>query len=258
MNNINKTLYIPLYGKAYVNKKGIILKDQKAEEIWEKEKFILKRKSRSKYLAYYMAMRSYVFDQWLLSHIKEDSIILHIGCGMDARVERIPCINQWYDIDLKEVIRERRKYFQDNDYYHMMIGDIQDCRWLNNIPKGNVIVLMEGMSMYVTMSTLKEFFCKVIEYFDNVHILVDCYSGFAANASKYKNPIQDVGVKQVYGIDNPKDLEISDLKFIKEHNITPLEKIRELKGIEKMIFKYLYAGHVSHRMYRLYEYKTNA
>ena len=31
MNNVNKTLYIPLYGKAYVSKKGIILPDKKAE-----------------------------------------------------------------------------------------------------------------------------------------------------------------------------------------------------------------------------------
>ena len=37
MNNVNKTLYIPLYGKAYVSKKGIILSDKKAEQIWEAE-----------------------------------------------------------------------------------------------------------------------------------------------------------------------------------------------------------------------------
>ena len=27
MNNVNKTLFIPLYGKSYVSKKGIILED---------------------------------------------------------------------------------------------------------------------------------------------------------------------------------------------------------------------------------------
>ena len=31
MNNINKTLYILLYEKAYVSKKGVILHDEKAE-----------------------------------------------------------------------------------------------------------------------------------------------------------------------------------------------------------------------------------
>ena len=44
MNNVNKTLYIPLYGKAYVSKKGVILHDEKAEKIWDAEGFELKIK----------------------------------------------------------------------------------------------------------------------------------------------------------------------------------------------------------------------
>lgn len=39
MNEVNKTLYIPLYGKSKVSKQGIILNDPFAEEIWEKESF---------------------------------------------------------------------------------------------------------------------------------------------------------------------------------------------------------------------------
>lgn len=62
MNSVNKTLYIPLYGKSFVSKKGIILRDKKAEEIWQAEGFERKGKSRSKWLAYYMGMRSSVFD----------------------------------------------------------------------------------------------------------------------------------------------------------------------------------------------------
>ncbi len=40
MTEINKTLYIPLYGKSQVSKKGIILQDKKAEEIWDNECFV--------------------------------------------------------------------------------------------------------------------------------------------------------------------------------------------------------------------------
>ena len=64
MDNINKTLYIPLYGKSFVSKKGIILKDEKAENIWEQEGFALSGKAKSKWLAYYMSMRARVFDDW--------------------------------------------------------------------------------------------------------------------------------------------------------------------------------------------------
>ena len=34
MNEVNKTLYIPLYGKTQISKKGIILHDPMAERIW--------------------------------------------------------------------------------------------------------------------------------------------------------------------------------------------------------------------------------
>ena len=39
MDSVNKTLYIPLYGKAYVSQRGILLRDPKAEEICAKEGF---------------------------------------------------------------------------------------------------------------------------------------------------------------------------------------------------------------------------
>ena len=87
MNSVNKTLYIPLYGKSYVSKKGLFLGDKKAEEIWEAAGFTLKGKSKSKWLAYYMGIRSAVFDEWLNQRMTDlqDAVIIHIGCGMDSR-----------------------------------------------------------------------------------------------------------------------------------------------------------------------------
>lgn len=58
MNGVNKTLYIPLYGKSKVSKQGIILKDTMAEKIWESESFKIKGKSKSKWLSYNMAMEN--------------------------------------------------------------------------------------------------------------------------------------------------------------------------------------------------------
>ena len=88
MNNVNKTLYIPLYGKAYVSKKGILLNDKKAEEIWEKESFALKGKSKSKWLAYYMGMRSAIFDSWASKKAKEIEEILSERTGEVVRVRK--------------------------------------------------------------------------------------------------------------------------------------------------------------------------
>jgi len=261
MNGVNKTLYIPLYGKAYVSKKGLFLHDTKAEEIWSAEGFELKGKSKSKWLAYYMGMRSAVFDQWLRTQMNDskDSLVIHIGCGMDSRVERVGTRNHlWYDVDFPEVIQERKLYYSETEEYHMIGSDVRNIHWLTNLPKEKTaIIVMEGVSMYLSLDELKDLLTNIRNHFTHVNILMDCYTVFAAKASKYKNPINDVGVTVVHGIDDPKLLEDNTgLSFVKEHEMTPDFLINELEGMEKQIFKKVYGGNISKKMYRLYEYRS--
>ncbi|MBQ9148000.1 MAG: class I SAM-dependent methyltransferase [Oscillospiraceae bacterium] len=262
MNEVNKTLYIPLYGKAYVSRKGIILPDPKAEEIWAAEGFPLKGKSRSKWLAYFMGMRSAVFDRWVEEKMAANpgAIVLHLGCGMDSRVLRVNSQGRlWFDVDFPDVIDERKRYYQASEHYRMIPSDIRDGQWLDTLPEvKRAIVVMEGISMYLPPAELKEVFRALCGHFEHVCILMDCYTTFAAKASKFKNPINDVGVTLVYGTDNPRELEDgTDLDFLREHNMTPADLINQLHGMEKAIFARLYAGKLAQKMYRIYEYGGN-
>lgn len=256
---MSKTLYIPLYGKAYVSKKGLFLDDKKAEAIWAKEEFALKRKSRSKWLAYYMGMRAAVFDHWLKQQMTdmEDAVVIHIGCGMDSRVQRVGTMNhRWYDVDFAEVIHERKRYYQESADYQMIAGDVRNCHWLTNIPEQKrAIVVMEGVSMYLTATELKALTTALTTHFEQLALMMDCYTVLAAKLSKYKNPINDVGVTEVYGMDHPELLENGAFTFVKEHNMTPQKLIDKLRGIEKCMFKRLYAGSLSKKLYRLFEYR---
>lgn len=259
MNEVNKTLYIPLYGKAYVSKKGIILTDPKAEEIWDAEKFPLKGKSRSKWLAYYMGTRSAVFDDWLKQQLssKEDAVIIHIGCGMDSRVLRAgDSHHKWYDVDFPQVIAERKRYFQESSTYEMIGADVRDPHWLSGIrEKGQAVVIMEGISMYLTTSELQALTSGLCKHFNRISVLMDCYTPLAAKMSKYKNPINDVGVTQVYGVDDPQVPEAGGLTFVKEHAMTPEHYISQLQGSENYIFRKLYAGNFAKKLYRMFEYQ---
>lgn len=289
MDGVNKTLYIPLYGKAKVSKKNIILKDPTAEHIWAQESFPLKGKSKSKWLAYYMGMRAWVFDEWLRTMMRKnpDAAVLHIGCGMDSRIHRVGeeyrfhSVNlyadidkiesehradkrHWYDIDFEDVIKERKKYYEETDTYHMLASDARNTAYLSEISGTQAIVVLEGISMYLKPEELEKLVADLSNHFTSIHILMDCYTTKAAEASKHKNPINDVCVTLVYGLDEPTKLsenvrgmsqELDSFKFIKEHNMTPEEKINELKGLEKFIFKRLFAGKFSKSLYRMYEFE---
>ena len=259
MDKVNKTLYIPLYGKATVSRKGIILHDPKAEEIWAREGFPLKGKSRSKWLAYTMGMRAAVFDQWLREQMADgsDAVVIHIGCGLDSRAQRVGLAGaRWFDVDFPDVIRERRRYYSETDTYRMLGADARDPAWLCRLPKAeNALLVMEGVSMYLRQSELKALLRAAAEHFAHVHVLMDCYTSFGAKASRFRNPINDVGVTRVYGLDDPKSLEDgTGLSFVKEHEMTPDALIDTLTGMEKTIFKKVFAGRTAKKIYRMYEY----
>ena len=259
MNSVSKTLYIPLYGKNYVSKKGLFLDDKKAEEIWAAEGFSLKGKSKSKWLAYYMGVRSAVFDEWVKRQMiaMPDAVIIHIGCGMDSRVIRVGAENhKWYDVDFSGVIEERKRYYAETDDYQMIAGDARTGGWLTAIEENkSAIVVMEGVSMYLTVNEMQNLADSLCSHFESIMLLVDAYTSFAAKMSKRRNPINDVGVTEVYGIDNPQAYQTEKLAFIKEYTMIPQKYIDELKGVERFIFAKLYAGGFSKKLYRLYEYQ---
>lgn len=261
MDNVNKTLYIPLYGKALVSDKGIILQDKTAEEIWEKVQFPLKRKSKSKWLAYYMGMRSAVFDKWVKDKMlqNEGALVLHLGCGLDSRVLRVAnTTHTWFDVDFQSVINERKHYYTETQLYRMLAGDIRDLSFIQALPDGkSVIVVLEGVSMYLSNEELQNVMDALGKKFAHLFVLMDCYTPFAIKMSKIKNPIKDVGVSKVYGIAHPKIVEENTgLSFVREYEITPKYLIDELHGFESFIFKTIYAGRISKKLYKLYEYES--
>lgn len=259
MDSVNKTLYIPLYGKAFVSRKGSLLQDPKAEEIWDKEGFPLKGKSASKWLAYHMGMRAAVFDNWVRTQLEAwpDAIVLHLGCGLDSRILRACGENRiWFDIDFPEVIRERQKYFSETDFYQMLAADMRESDWKQAIPEGKkAVVVMEGVSMYFRPEELAALLKSLKDHLSDICLLMDVYTTFGAKASKYKNPINDVGVTRVYGMDDPAALaEKTGLRYVAEHPLTPLSMIARLTPGERVIFSNLFAGKFAKKIYRLYEF----
>ena len=116
---------------------------------------------------------------------------------------------------------------------------------------------MEGVSIYFQTEELTRLLKHLTSHFEQVTVLMDCYTVFAAKASKYKNPVNDVGVTVLYGIDDPKILEKdTGLLYIREHDLTPDALIDELSGMERVIFKKMFAGRLAKKIYRLYEYES--
>lgn len=258
MNEVNKTLYIPLYGKAKVSRQGIILKDLMAEKIWDAEKFEIKGKAKSKWLSYNMAMRAKVFDEWAEKMLRKnpDALVLVIGCGLDGRCLRVRGkYRHWIDGDFPEVIKVRKTYYEENENYRMLPFDASKPEKVFELPDSPlVIVIMEGISMYLSNGQLKKLFLALQKKFKSVHVLMDVYTVFGAKASKYKNPINEVGVTKVFGVDDIEALlSGTRLRCRKEHSLIPKRLVNELRPLERVFFKLVFSEKMYRKIYRLYE-----
>jgi O-methyltransferase involved in polyketide biosynthesis len=65
------------------------------------------------------------FDRFAQDFLRRhpDAVIVHIGCGLDTRFERVDNGQaEWYDLDLPEVIEPRRKFIGDEgERYHYQL-----------------------------------------------------------------------------------------------------------------------------------------
>lgn len=259
MDNVNKTLYIPLRGKAYVSRLGILISDPDAEAIWEAQGFPLKGKAAGKWLAYSMGIRAAAFDGWLAEQLAQcpEAVVLHLGCGLDSRCRRVKAENPWFDVDFPAVIAERSRYFSETEGYRMVSADLRED-WLEGIPGGVAMVVMEGVSMYLTMDERLSLLKRLSAHFTEVRLLMDGYTVFAAKATKYKNPINDVGVTQVYGFDEPRELESgTGFAFVREHDMNPASLVARLPRKDQSVYRLVYGGKMAKKIYRLYEYRSS-
>ena len=248
LSNESKTLFIPLLGKATMSKNNLFLKDYKAEEIISKIEYNLKQ---SKWLSMYMTLRALIIDDLCNDYILKypNITIIHLGCGLDSRNLRV---NQnykfWYDIDYKEVIDIRKKYYNDNEKYKMISSSVLKDTWLEEIKKEeNILIIAEGLTMYLSEQEIKNLIYKINEKLDNVYLIFDAYSKKGVKLSKIKNPVNKMNAKIKYGIDNQNEFLLLN-KNLKYLNTYPIKRDNNnLKGIEKFIFNNLYCGKLSQK-----------
>lgn len=259
MTNESLTLFIPLYGKAMMSREGF-LPDKWAEEIVSTVDFDFTKVDQSRKLAIYMAMRARYFDMIARNFAKAQpgSPIIQLGVGLDSRVKRVPCGNPWYDLDFPDVIDLRRTYFPEDDRYHLIAAPALPADWLDQLPDGapTALVLMEGLSMYLSEEDMRSLLRALGERYEDVLVVFDAYSRAAAKLSALKNPVNAVKAKIDFAMDDPQKL-IRDLPGwgFEVNDIIRPEEIDRLKGLDRLRFRFM--GRFGSGFYRIYGYHYN-
>jgi O-methyltransferase involved in polyketide biosynthesis len=163
-----------------------------------------------------VAIRSLHFDNWTRQFLAvhepahREVIVLHVGCGLDARVYRVdpgPGV-RWYDIDYPEVIRLRERVYLGRMNYRMLPASVTDPSWLAEVPADSpALFLGEGLTPYLTKDDGLALLRRVVDRFPSGELQFDAFSTFGIRASQFINPIvRRSGSTLCWAINGPGDI----------------------------------------------------
>jgi O-methyltransferase involved in polyketide biosynthesis len=221
-----ETLFIPLYGKAldYRSKRSV-LNDRIANDIMEEVDADLAKHKR--FGGRIAAVRAKQYDEWTKDFIakNKNAVVLHLGCGLDARITRTqpPSSTAWFDIDYPEVISLRRKFYSETGEYKMMATSITAQNWLETIPADRpALIIAEGVFEYLSEEEVKTLLHRLTDYFSHGQIAFDVMNARAVGSRKEKLK-KTTGAVNKWSVDNISEVDKLNSK-LKRVEAVPLFK----------------------------------
>ncbi|MCE0495706.1 class I SAM-dependent methyltransferase [Vibrio salinus] len=250
-NEVSQTLFIPLYMKAQQTlAKDSFFQDLSAVHIVENMKYDFSVFNQSVTSSVGCAVRADYMDSQVINFIDshEKPIIVNIGCGLDARYERVrPYINkkaQFYNLDLPDVIKMRNKLLPGNSESINLTGSILKTSWMETLrsyhPDSQFFFTIEGVLMYFDKSQVKNILQNLSHYFKGGKLVFDATSGWMARHSQKHDSIKHTGTEFQLYLDDPREIEIwnDNIKVAKIHYYCDFKEFRRIGYIKYFLMKY--------------------
>ncbi|MDN3359979.1 class I SAM-dependent methyltransferase [Actinomadura sp. DC4] len=207
-----KTLLDALYAKALDSQAAEpILGDAYAAEVVAKIDYDFGKIKVTPRNAGIVAIRARQFDAWVREFLAghPNATVLHLGCGLDSRVNRIdpPTTVRWYDVDYPDVIEKRKHVCRPHPAASLIGTSVTELEWLESVPvEGPVLVIGEGLFMYLPEEDGKRLLRRLTERFPSGEMLFDMFSRSWLRLENH-NPLIKAEGGVHWGIDDPGELE---------------------------------------------------
>jgi O-methyltransferase involved in polyketide biosynthesis len=145
------TLYLRAYGSRL---KESVLGDRAPTEAVDRINYDFVRMRRSVHPwgnRFLVALRARQLDTWADDFLRRnpDTVVLHLGCGLDNRPFRldVPSGVSWFDVDVPEVIRLRRLLYTERPGYTIIGSSVTEPGWLDEIPANRPALIVAEESL---------------------------------------------------------------------------------------------------------------
>jgi O-methyltransferase involved in polyketide biosynthesis len=218
LSGVAETLLMTLYIRAMESQRpDALIKDEKAVALVTNMSYDFDRIRQVKMDEddkVGVILRNLEFDRQVRDFLARhpEAVVVHIGCGLDSRFERVDNGKvEWYDLDLPEVIEQRRKFIGDEGKrYHLLAGSVFDSAWLDKVSvhrQRPFLFLAEGVLMYFEEAQVKSLVLMLRDHFPGAELVFDAFSPFLVRANNLRMAISKFGVRYHWGLRRGQELE---------------------------------------------------
>jgi O-methyltransferase involved in polyketide biosynthesis len=202
LGDVQKTLFLPLWGRAHETlKKNPLLVDKTAVEIMKRINYDLSpiAKNMHEITKFAWIVRSLLMDRVIRQFLQQHphGTIVNIGCGLDTTFDRIDNgLCMWYDLDLPDVIDLRKQFICEKDRRKFIASSLLEEAWLKQLKAADGLLFMAaGVLYYFEEEQIKTFFLRLANTFPGCEIVCDVSSPMGVKASN-KMVIQASGLDE--------------------------------------------------------------
>lgn len=169
-----------------------------------------------------VAMRAKQLDRWTRSFLAAHpaGTVLHLGCGLDSRAERInpgPGVT-WFDVDQPEVIALRHRLLPPRPNHYSIGASVTDPGWLAEVPSDRpALVVAEGLTMYLPAAEGPPLLRRLVGHFGvGGEMIFDSYGALGVRLSRLVPVVRRTGVRLDWAIDDGQALadEVPGLELV--------------------------------------------
>ncbi len=205
-----ETLLIVLYAKAQPG--NPLFFDPKAQEILGRVDYDFSKLRVPYKTVVLVCQRAKKLDAVARAFMAEhpNGVVVHLGCGLDSRFWRVDNGQvEWYDLDMPPVIDLRRKFYPDQDRYHLIASSVTDLDWVNAVTAKDqpVLIVAEGLLMYLSESDVKRLVLRLRGVFPGCRLIADVFSRMTARSATKHPSLQQTGANLGWGVDDPHEVE---------------------------------------------------
>lgn len=250
LSGVPETMLQTVYARAKETKARGAIKDTKAVEIIDKINYDFSLADKDSAMHSGVVARTIVLDELTKKYLNKykGATVVNIACGLDTRCYRMNGYSHWYNLDLPETITVRQKLLPESgDISQIAMSAMDD--WGSEIAEhdGPAMVIIEGLTMYLSEKYVKQIFDVIGKRFDHVTVLVETMNPAMVKHMKEKS-IEGSQAKFTWGVKNGSELAklIPNFRLIEEHSLA--EGMAEFVPIFKLLKRIKPVSNVSNRI----------